>query len=291
LTAFEMAEMETDPERRRALLTFVLVGAGPTGVEMAGAVAELAREALKKEFRHIDPTSTRIILVEALPRILGAFPESLARSAQRALARLGVEVKTNAPVQDITEGKLVIAGEPLAAETIIWTAGVAASPAGKWLDAEVDRAGRVKVDSDLSLPDHPNVFVIGDTASYMQGGKPLPGVAPVAMQEGAYVASVIAHRATGQELKKPFHYHNKGNLATVGRAFGIADFGWLRLTGFVGWVFWLAVHIFFLIGFRNRLFVLFEWAWVYLTYQRGARLITAKTSPVSARKELVKEVV
>lgn len=274
LLAFEAAEVETDLEKRRALMTFVLVGAGPTGVEMAGAIAELAHKALAADFRNIDPTSARIVLVEALPRILGAFPESLARKAQKALNRLGVEVRTNAPVEAIDAGGVVIAGKYLAAQTVIWTAGVAASQAGKWLGAETDRAGRVKVLPDLSIPGHPNVFVIGDTAVVMQNGKPLPGVAPVAMQEGHYVASVIARHVAGRQADAPFHYFNKGNVATVGRSFGIVEIGKIRIAGFIAWVMWLAIHIFYLIGFRNRVLVMLQWAWAYFTSQRGARLIT-----------------
>lgn len=291
LMAFEQAEMETDPERHKGLLTFVLVGAGPTGVEMAGAIAELAHKALATDFRNIDPTSARIILVEALPRILPAFPESLAKKAEKALHRLGVEVRTNSPVENADDDGVIIGGERLATHTVIWTAGVAASPAGKWLNAEVDRAGRAKVLSDLSLPDFPTVFVIGDTACVMQNGKPLPGIAPVAMQEGNYVASVIEHRVSGTGLVKPFHYRNKGNLATIGRSYGIADLGWVRFGGFLGWLFWLAVHIFFLIGFRNRIIVMFQWAWAYLTFQRGARLITFDSSTTSTKRELLKELV
>ncbi len=289
LLAFEGAETETDPERLRALLTFVLVGAGPTGVEMAGAVAELAHKALESDFRHIDPTLAHIILVEAAPRILLSFPEPLAQNAQKALNRLGVEVRTNTAVEDIHEGGVVVAGKPLAAQTIIWTAGVAASPAGKWLNAETDRAGRVKVGDDLSLPGHPEVFVIGDTASVIQDGKPVPGVAPAAIQEGSYVASVIRQRVAGQATSQPFRYRNKGNLATVGRSFGIADLGWLRFEGFVGWILWLAVHIFFLIGFRNRVLVLFQWAWAYFTFQRGARLITFGDSVLPEEKKLIED--
>lgn len=294
LLAFEEAEMERDPGRLEALQTFVLVGAGPTGVEMAGAIAELAHKALASDFRNIDPTSARIILVEAAPRILLNFPESLAKKAQKALNRLGVEVRTNAPVQDINQDGVLIDGTFVPAKTVIWTAGVAASPAGKWLAAEVDRAGRVKVQSDLTLPGHPNVFVVGDTASLMQDGKPLPGVAPVAMQQGRYAAHVIAERVANRQPAKetkPFHYRNKGNLATVGRSSGIADLGWLRFSGFPGWIFWLAVHIFFLIGFRNRLMVMFQWAWAYITFQRGARLITFANPSVSEEKELLKELV
>jgi NADH dehydrogenase len=278
LLAFEAAEIETDPEKRRVLLTFVLVGAGPTGVEMAGAIAELAHKALASDFRNINPASARIVLVEAGPRILPTFPEPLARKAHKALNHLGVEVRTGVAVESIDANGVVIAGQPLSAKTVIWTAGVAASLAGKWLAAETDRAGRVKVMSDLTIPNHPNVFVIGDTASAMQDGKPLPGVAPVAMQQGRYVASSIAQRVAERRNARitpgSFHYRNKGNLATVGRSFAIVDIGPIRITGFIAWVMWLGVHILYLIGFRNRFLVLFQWAWAYLTFQRGARLIT-----------------
>ena len=281
LLAFEAAEMETDPAKLQALLTFVLVGAGPTGVEMAGAIAELAHKALASDFRHIDPKLAHIILVEAGPRMLLAFPEKLATKAQKALEKLHVEIKLHTPVTNIDDEGVFLGDTHLDAKTVIWTAGVAASPAGKWLGAEVDRAGRVKVQTDLTIPGHANVFVIGDTASVFQDGKPLPGVAPVAMQEGVYAGSVIASHVAGKEKREPFHYKNKGNLATVGRAYGIADFGFVRLTGFVGWAFWLGVHIFFLIGFRNRFLVLFQWAWAYLTFQRGARLIVQDSMPAS----------
>ncbi len=274
LLAFEAAEIETDPEKVKALLTFVLVGAGPTGVEMAGAIAELAHKALASDFRHIDTRMTRILLIEAAPRILSAFPESLAQKTQKKLITMGVEVRTSTPVTDIDEHGVVIDGERINAATIIWGAGVSASSAGKWLGAEVDRAGRVKVSNDLSVPGHPNVFVIGDTASFIQNGKPLPGVAQVAMQAGNYVASVISHRVTGKELNKPFYYRDKGNLATVGRSYAIVDIGKIRLTGFFAWLLWLVVHIYFLVGFRNRLVAIFQWAWTYFTYARGARLIT-----------------
>ena len=273
LEAFEAAELETDPEKRQALLTFVLVGAGPTGVEMAGAIAELARQSLAGEFRHINPKAARIILVEALPRILPAFPERLAKKAKLALNHLGVEVRTSSPVEEIDENGAVIAGKRLDAGNIIWTAGVEASPAGKWIGAETDRAGRARVNGDLSVPGHPNIFVIGDTASASQNGKPLPGVAPVAMQEGRYVASVIADAVAGQEHQQPFHYVDKGNLATVGRFFGIIDIGKVRLAGFLAWVIWLVVHIYYLIGFRNRFMVMFQWGLSYLLFQRSARLI------------------
>src|SRR5215472_6159690 len=275
LLAFEAAEMETDPEKVRALLTFVLVGAGPTGVEMAGAIAELAHKAIASDFRHIDPRTARIILIEAGPRILPTFPEALAQKAQRALQHLGVEVRTGAAVEAIDENGVAVAGSHIAAKTVIWSAGVKASAAGQWLKTEVDRAGRVKVLPDLSVPDHPNIFVIGDTASAMQDGKPLPGVAPVAMQAGRYVASVITQDVQNpQQEHAPFHYHNKGNLATVGRSFAVLEIGKLRLTGFIAWVLWLFIHIFYLIGFRNRFLVFFQWTWAYLTFQRGTRLIT-----------------
>jgi len=274
LLAFEAAEIETDPEKVKELLTFVLVGAGPTGVEMAGAIAELAHKALASDFRHIDTRMTRIILIEAAPRILAAFPESLARKTQKRLVTMGVEVRTGTPVTDLDEHGVVVDGERIKAATIIWGAGVSASPAGKWLGAEVDRAGRVMVSSDLSVPGHPNVFVIGDTAVAMQNGKALPGVAQVAIQGGRYVAAVITDRIEGKELNKPFHYRDKGNLATVGRSYAIVDIGKIRLTGFFAWLLWLAVHIYFLVGFRNRLVAIFQWAWEYWTYSRGARLIT-----------------
>jgi NADH dehydrogenase len=273
LLAFEAAEMETDPERIKALLTFVLVGAGPTGVEMAGAIAELAHKALASDFRHIDTTAARIILLEAAPRLLEAFPEPQARQTQKQLARMGVEVRTSTRVSAIDEYGVVAEGERIAAQTIVWTAGVSASPAGAWLGAEVDRAGRVKVTGDLSVPGHPNVFVLGDTASATQDGKPLPGVAPVAMQAGRYVARLVAHRVRGEELHQPFQYRNKGNLATVGRSYAIVDIGKIHLTGFIAWVMWLVVHLYYLIGFRNRLITLFQWAWTYFTYARDARLI------------------
>jgi len=280
LLAFEAAELETEPEKVTALLTFVLVGAGPTGVEMAGAIAELAHKAMVSDFRHIDPRTAHIILVEAGPRILPTFPENLARKAQRALTRLGVEVRTGAAVEAIDDNGVVVAGSRIAAKTVIWSAGVKASAAGQWLKAEIDRGGRVKVLADLSLPGHPNVFVIGDTASAMQDGKPLPGVAPVAMQAGRYVASVIAQRVAGKkQVTSPFRYHNKGNLATVGRSFAVLEIGKIRLPGFVAWAMCLTIHIFYLIGFRNRFLVFFQWTWAYFTFQRGTRLITFEEKP------------
>src|SRR6266851_7452275 len=275
LLAFEMAERETDPEQRKALLTFVLVGAGPTGVEMAGAIGGLSHKTLVSDFRHINTKEARIILVEALPRILMAFPESLAKKAHKALNRLQVEVKTNSPVEAIDSEGVVIAGERLAAKTVIWTAGVAASPAGEWLGAETDRAGRVKVGSDATIPGHPNIFVIGDTASFTQDGKPLPGVAQVAMQQGRYAAAVIADQVAGKPHPEPFRYVDKGTMATVGRFYSIVSIGKFRTAGLLGWVMWLVLHLMFLIGFRNRLVVGFQWLVYLTTFQRGARLITS----------------
>src|SRR2546429_1473272 len=274
LLAFEMAERETDPEKRKALLTFVLVGAGPTGVEMAGAIAGLAHKTLVSDFRHINPEQARIVLVEALPRILMPFDDRLAKKAHTALNRLGVEVRTNSPVEAIDSEGVVIAGERLPAKTVIWTAGVAASPAGAWLGVETDRAGRVKVGSDVTVPGHPNIFVIGDTANFMEDGKPLPGVAQVAIQQGLYAASVIADRVAGKAHTEAFHYVDKGSMATVGRFYGIVAIGKFRTAGVVGWFLWLVLHLIFLIGFRNRLVVLFQWLVYFTTFQPGARLLT-----------------
>jgi NADH dehydrogenase len=234
LLAFEMAERETDPEKRKALLTFVLVGAGPTGVEMAGAIAGLAHKTLVSDFRHIHPEQARIVLVEALPRILLAFDERLAKKAHKALNRLGVEVRTSSPVEAIDSEGVVLAGERLAAKTVIWTAGVAASPAGQWLGAETDRAGRVKVGSDASVPGYPNIFVLGDTSSFTQAGKPLPGVAQVAIQQGKYVASVIADRVAGKPHPEAFHYVDKGSMAAIGGFYAIASIGKFRIAGLLG---------------------------------------------------------
>jgi NADH dehydrogenase len=282
LLAFEMAELATDPRRREALLTFVIVGGGPTGVELAGAIAELARAALASDFRRIRPDMTRIVLLEASVRILSSFPETLAARAAGALRGLGVEVRTGVAVESVDEAGVVAAGGRIDAGTVLWAAGVMASPAGKWLGAETDRAGRVKVRPDLSVPDHPEVFVIGDAACCLAGdGRQLPGIAPVAMQQGRYVARLIRRRVAGAVDPGPFVYRDKGNLATVGRSFAIVDLGRVRLSGFPGWVTWLVVHIYYLIGFRNRLLVMLQWAWAYLTFQRGARLIVAPEDPVA----------
>jgi len=278
LLAFEAAEIESDPEKQQALLTFIVVGGGPTGVEMTGAIAGLAHKSIVRDFRHISPQSSRILLVEAGPRILATFPESLARKAEKALEHQGAEVKTGAAVEEVDECGVVIKGERVPAKTVIWAAGVKASPAGRWLGAEMDRAGRVLVERDLTVPGHPEIFVIGDTASVTGQAKPLPGVAQVAMQQGHFAAEIIRRRLAGDTTQKVFHYRDKGNLATVGRSFAIADIGPFKLSGFVAWVVWLTVHIFYLIGFRNRVLVMLQWAWVYFTYQRGARLIPGSVS-------------
>ena len=274
LLAFEAAERETNPERRAALLTFVLVGGGATAVELAGAIAVLTRKSFKSEFRHIDPALARIVLIEGEPRILSTFPASLARAAHHQLSRMGVEIRTGNHVTAIDEEGVIVAGERILARTVIWTAGVKASPAGAWLGAEVDRRGHVKVASDLTVPGRPNIFVIGDTATLNQNGKPLPGVAQVAIQQGQYVAAVIAARVAGKKHRQPFHYWNKGTLATIGRSYAIADFGPIRLAGWLAWLIWAVVHLLFLIGFRNRYVTLFQWAWNYLTFECPARLVS-----------------
>lgn len=275
LLSFEAAEQEKDEAKRRALLTFIIVGAGPAGVEMTGAVAELAHRALVSDFRHIDPTQARVLLVEAGPRILPTFPETLAKKAHEALVQRGVEVRTGGAVEAVDEQGVVIAGEHLAARTVVWMAGVRGSPAGQWLGADLDAAGRVKVRRDLSIPEHPNIFVIGDDASVIQRGKLLPGLAPVAIQEGQYVASVIADQVADKPSQRAFRYHSKGVLATVGRSYGVVRMGRLRLTGLPAWLMWLFVHIFFLIGHRNRFIVMFQWALAYFSFKRTARIILA----------------
>ncbi|HXP74477.1 MAG TPA: NAD(P)/FAD-dependent oxidoreductase [Stellaceae bacterium] len=275
LMAFETAETTDDETERRRLLTFVVIGAGPTGVELSGAIAELARKALASDFRNIDPRATRVMLVEAGPRVLATFPESLSAAAQRALEKLGVEVRVGQLVTRCDEGGVTIAGDRIEARTILWAAGVAASPAAKWLGAEADRAGRVKVEPDLTLPGHPEIFVLGDTATVFDAdGKPLPGIAPVAKQQGKYAAQVILSRLEGGPVPVVFRYRHLGNLATVGRKVAVADFGFMRLHGRLAWLLWGLVHVYFLIGFRNRLAVLIDWLWAYVTFQRGSRLIT-----------------
>lgn len=275
LSVFECAEKTPDPKVRESLLTFVIVGGGPTGVEMAGSIAELAFAALAKDFRHINPRSTRIILLEAGPRIMASFPEKLSAKAVQQLQELGVEVRTNCRVGQVDEEGVIANGERIEAGAVIWGAGVRASPAGQWLGAESDRAGRVKVNRDLTVPGHPEIYVIGDTAATVDDeGQPVPGVAPAAMQQGKFVAKHIRARLKGGKDLPIFHYRDKGNLATIGRSRAIADLHIIRLSGLIAWWTWLVVHIAYLIGFRNRLLVLIQWAWSYLTFRRGARLIT-----------------
>jgi len=283
LLAFERAERETDVERRRALLTFVLVGGGPTGAELAGAIAEISRHVLVSDFRSIDPREARILLLEAGPRILPTFPEELSSRAAESLRRLGVEIRENSPVTAIAADSVETAGVPLMAATILWCAGVAASPLTRSLAAPLDRAGRVLVGPDLTIPGHPEIFVIGDQAAFLhQSGKPLPGVAQVAIQAGRHAAKNISRAILGDPMLS-FHYRDPGNLAVLGRAAAIADLGRVHLSGFPAWLFWCFVHILFLIGFRNRILVMFEWAWSYLTWQRGARLITG---PIGTRSKI-----
>jgi len=278
LLAFELAERRAAAGEADEPLNFVVVGAGPTGVELAGTLAEICRHALADDFRAIDPRRTHIHLIEGGALVLPAYPEDLSRSALQQLQRLGVEVITSTPVTKIEPGVIYMGGTRMNAAVILWAAGVAASPLGKKLGVPVDRAGRVLVNPDLSLPNHPEVFVIGDLAALKDAsGKWLPGVAPVAILEGRYVAKVIAkelEESGDSRSRPPFHYRDKGNLATIGRAAAVAQFGKIHISGFVAWLAWLFVHILFLIGFRNRMLVFIQWAWSYFTYERGARLIT-----------------
>jgi NADH dehydrogenase FAD-containing subunit len=275
LLAFEMAEMARDAAERDANLTIVVVGGGATGVEMAGSIAELAKAALVRDFRRIDPRQARVLLVEAGPRLLPAFPENLSDAARRSLEKLGVTVRLAARVSGCEAGAVIVNGERIAAATVVWAAGVKASPAAAWLDAKADRVGRTVVDGDFSVPGHPDIFVIGDTAALTDAaGRVVPGVAPAAKQAGHYVASVIRARMHGKSAPPPFRYRDQGNLATIGRRAAIADFGWIRLRGPLAWWLWGIVHIFFLIDFRSRVAVSISWLWSFLTYKRGARLIT-----------------
>jgi NADH:ubiquinone reductase (H+-translocating) len=274
LTSFEEAEREPDPARRKALMTFVIVGGGPTGVEMAGAIAEIARFSLARDFRHIDTRDARVILIEAGTGVLAAFPDRLSRHALRDLERLGVDVRFGKPVTAIAPDAVTLGDEIIPAKTIIWAAGVQSSPLGRSLGVELDRAGRVLVNPDLTVPGHPELFVIGDMASLPDArGRPLPGVAQVAMQQGAWAAANILRAIEGKP-GRPFRYRDLGNMATIGRNSAVADIRGLRLTGFVAWLAWAVVHILNLIGFRNRVLVGLQWLWSYLTLQRGARLIT-----------------
>jgi NADH dehydrogenase len=278
LLAFERAERESDPERQQRLLTFVIVGGGPTGVELVGTLAEIARQTLRDEFRSIDTSRTRIVLVEAGPTILPAFAERLRNAARESLRRLGVEVRENTAVTGIDACGVDLGKERLDAGTVLWAAGVAASPIVRTLGVSVDRAGRALVNPDLSVPGHPEVFVVGDAASLVQDGKPLPGVAQVAMQGAAHAARTILRLLEGQPTRA-FEYHDKGSMAIVGRGSAVADLGWARFAGLPAWLAWLFIHIFMLIGFRNRLAVMLQWALAYLTFQRSVRLITGRVFP------------
>jgi NADH:ubiquinone reductase (H+-translocating) len=282
LLAFEEAETVSDPAIRQRLLTFVLVGAGPTGVEMAGALAELAHATLSRDFRHIDPQTAHILLVEAGPRVLAGFPEKLAAFARRSLERMGVEVLLDTTIEAIDADGVTANGERIEAANVIWCAGVEASPIARWLGMPAGKGGRVKVAPDMSVPGHPEIFVVGDAALVTgPNGEPLPGLAPVAKQQGQYVGELIARHFRGEPALPPFRYRDEGALATIGRHSAIADFGWIGLTGWVAWVLWGIVHIFFLIGFRNRMAVFLNWIWAWLTYGRGARLITGDTTPLA----------
>src|SRR5947209_479841 len=269
LTAFESAEREENEAERNALMTFVIVGAGPTGAELAGALSEIARQTMLRDFRHINPSSARIILVEGKDRVLPTYPPTLSKKAQLQLEHLGVEVITNAVVTSLNDREVCIGDKTIPTRTVLWAAGVKASPLAASLGAPLDRAGRVLVNPDLTIPGHPEVFVAGDLAAVDN----VPGVAPAAIQEGHHTADNIERAVAGEPLR-PFHYFDKGSLATIGRAAAVADLRGLKLSGFIAWMAWLTIHIFFLIGFRNRFLVITQWAWAYLTYQRGARLIT-----------------
>lgn len=272
LLSFERAEVAQNEADRTRLLTFVIVGGGPTGVEMAGAIAEIARQTLRFDFRHIDPRDARILLVEAGPRILPTFPEDLSAYAERSLRKMGVEVMTSTMVTDVRKDGVSLGEAKIESEAIVWAAGVKASPAAQWLDAEADRAGRIRVNADLSVPGHPEIFAVGDTATL---ASPIPGIAPAAKQMGKYAGRVIAGRIAGIKApRESFSYKHAGDLATIGRKSAVVKLKKIKLTGFIGWLFWSVAHIYFLIGIRNRLMVAMTWLWSYITYQRGARLIT-----------------
>lgn len=273
LAAFELAEAEEDPSTHQDLLTFILVGAGPTGVEMAGAIAVMVRGTMKSEFRRIDPASARIVLVDRSSRVLASFSEKLSAAAKKRLENLGVEVKLGQNVDQIDADGIVVAGERIFSKTVIWTAGVAPSPAGKWLAAETDHAGRVRIQNDLSVAGHPEIFVVGDTASLDRDGKPLPGVAQVAIQQGRYAGKLIHRRLTGKSAPGPFSYFDKGNLAVVGKGFAVLESGKVHSSGLIAWFAWAAVHLQFLADSSLRLGVFLQWVWTYLSGRRGARLI------------------
>jgi NADH dehydrogenase len=280
LLAFEAAERETGVEKQRAWLNFVIIGAGPTGVELAGALTEIARQTMVRDFRRIKPESARVILIEGKERVLPTYPAELSEKARQQLVDLGVEVITNSVVTEVNEREVRIGEQAIATRTVLWGAGVQASPLARSLGVPLDRAGRVLVEPDLTIPGHRNVFVLGDLAAVQQyDGSFVPGVAPAAIQEGQHTARNLERALENQPLR-PFKYNDKGSLATIGRAAAVADFGRLRMSGFLAWFAWLAIHIFFLIGFRNRFLVITQWAWAYVTYQRGARLITGDVKKI-----------
>jgi NADH dehydrogenase len=281
LVAFERAERESDPERRAALLTFVIIGAGPTGVELAGTIAELARQTLPPDFRNIDTRRARVVLIEAGPRVLAGFADNLSAYAQASLERIDVEVKLGQAVTECSVDGVVYGGNRLDAKTIIWAAGVRASPAAEWLDAPADRAGRLRVEPDLTVPGHPDIFAIGDTVTIAAwNGQPVPGIAPAAKQQGRYVAAAIKTRLSGG-TSAPFHYRHSGSLAQIGKRLAVIDFGRIKLRGTIAWWIWGIAHIYFLIGLRHRLSVALSWLWIYTRDQRAARLITQGSSKVT----------
>jgi len=286
LKAFELAEAEDDPSRRQELLTFVLVGAGPTGVELASSLAVLVRTKLKAEFRRINLAATRIVLVDMAPRVLGTFASELSEAAKHRLETLGVEVRLGHSVDQIDADGVVVGGERIASKVVIWTAGVAPSPAGKWLNVETDRAGRVRIQDDLTVPGHPDIYVIGDTASLEQDGKPLPGVAQVAIQQGRYAGRRIAQSLNGKPFPKPFRYFDKGNMAVIGAGFAILQAGKVRLSGLVAWLAWAGVHLQFLATSSLRLTVFLQWIWSFMTGQTGVRLIVNHIPLSDQKKDL-----
>jgi NADH dehydrogenase len=282
LEAFEQAEAEEDPDLHKDLLTFVLVGAGPTGVEMAGAISVLLHSTLRSEYRRIDPAKARVVLVDMSPKVLGTFAEGLAGAAKARLEHLGVEVRLGHGVDAIDADGVVVAGERIASKTVIWTAGVTPSPAGKWIQAPTDRAGRVRVERNLSVPGHPEIFVVGDTASLEQDRRPLPGVAQVALQQGRYVGRLLRKRLKGKAEPRPFRYFDKGNMAVVGKGFAVLQSGKVKMSGFVPWLAWAAIHLQFLAQSYLRVSVFLSWVWTYLTGKRGARLILAPHHSVAS---------
>jgi NADH:ubiquinone reductase (H+-translocating) len=290
LQAFELAEAEEDPRRHRDLLTFVLVGAGPTGVEMAGALAILIKATLKSSFRRIDPALARIVLVDMAPRVLGPFSEHLSQAAQQRLEDLGVEVRLGHGVDQIDADGVVVAGERIASKTVIWTADVAPSPAGKWLRVETDRAGRVRIQKDVTLPGHPEIFVVGDTAAFEQDGKSLPGVAQVAIQQGHYAGKLIHSRITGSKQPPPFRYFDKGTMAVVGKGFAVLQSWKFETSGLMAWLAWAFIHLQFLATPGLRLSVFLQWTWTFLTGQRGSRLIVNHHASMPVITEVSKAV-